>query len=83
MSSKTIFKLRRPCENCPFRKEGAIKLARGRLDGIVEHLIRDDHSTFQCHKTVHNTPTGGEWDDNAKKRGKRPRKHVCGRDDQS
>ncbi|WP_157657629.1 hypothetical protein [Burkholderia ubonensis] len=32
------FKLRRLCENCPFRKNGAIQLAPGRLEGIVEHL---------------------------------------------
>ncbi|WP_232490646.1 hypothetical protein [Burkholderia ubonensis] len=24
--------------------------------------MRDDHGTFQCHKTVHNPHTGGEWD---------------------
>jgi len=58
------FKLRRPCENCPFRKKGAIPLAPGRLEGIIELLVRDDHSTFQCHKTVYNAHTGGEWDDN-------------------
>ncbi|RQQ47595.1 hypothetical protein [Burkholderia stagnalis] len=57
------FKLRRPCENCPFRKNGAIQLAPGRLERIVEHLVSNDHSTFQCHKTVHNAHTGGEWDD--------------------
>ncbi|KVD52832.1 hypothetical protein WI87_26260 [Burkholderia ubonensis] len=57
------FKLRRPCENCPFRKNGAIQLAPGRLAGIIKHLVRDDHGTFQCHKTVHNQHTGGEWDD--------------------
>ncbi|POZ80231.1 hypothetical protein [Burkholderia contaminans] len=57
------FKLRRPCENCPFLKSGAIELAPGRVDGIVEQLVKDDHSTFQCHKTVHNNRTGGKWDD--------------------
>ncbi|WP_249362277.1 MULTISPECIES: hypothetical protein [unclassified Burkholderia] len=57
------FKLRRPCENCPFRKRDAIILAPGRLEGIIERLVRNDHSTFHCHKTVHNTRTGGVWDD--------------------
>ncbi|WP_232469878.1 hypothetical protein [Burkholderia ubonensis] len=56
------FKLRRPCENCPFLKVGAIELAPGRLDGIVDALLRDDRGTFHCHKTVHNERTGGEWD---------------------
>ena len=34
----------------------------GRLEGIVETLLNDDHSTFHCHKTVH-SKRGGEWDD--------------------
>ncbi|MDH0341983.1 hypothetical protein [Chromobacterium haemolyticum] len=57
------FKLRRPCENCPFLKVGAIDLAPGRLKGIIDGLVHDDHSTFQCHKTVHSNRTGGQWGD--------------------
>lgn len=60
---QNLFMLRRPCANCPFLKQGAIELAPGRLDGIVETLVSDDRSTFHCHKTVHNGRTGGEWDD--------------------
>ena len=56
------FKLRRPCENCPFLKQGAIDLEPGRLDGFIESMVQDDHSTFQCHKTVHG-PRGGKWDE--------------------
>jgi hypothetical protein len=59
---ETHFKLRKPCENCPFLKQGAIDLAPGRLDGIIEQLVTDDYSTFHCHKTVHG-PKGGDWDD--------------------
>src|SRR5258708_6854075 len=59
----TFFALRRPCANCPFRKEGAIDLEPGRLAGIVEGLVSGEHSTFHCHKTVYNGRTGGEWDD--------------------
>jgi hypothetical protein len=55
-------RLKRPCANCPFLKQGAIELAPGRLDGIIAGLIEDDHSTFQCHKTVHSARSG-EWDD--------------------
>jgi len=39
---ENLFKLRRPCANCPFLKQGAIELAPGRLDGIVETLVSDD-----------------------------------------
>jgi hypothetical protein len=63
MPYENIFKLRKPCSNCPFRKEGAIELAPGRLEGIIEGLIEDDWSTFQCHKTVHSEKTGGDWDE--------------------
>ncbi len=66
MSKNTIenhFKLRRPCDNCPFLKIGAIELHPGRLEKIIQTLCDDDRSTFHCHKTVHNARTGGEWDD--------------------
>lgn len=55
-------RLKKPCANCPFRLKGAIDLEPGRLDGIVDSLLKDDMSTFQCHKTTH-SKKGGEWDD--------------------
>jgi hypothetical protein len=58
----THLRLKKPCGNCPFRVKGAIELQPGRLDGIIESLLADDRSTFQCHKTVH-SDSGGEWDD--------------------
>lgn len=58
---EAYFKLKKPCANCPFRTVGAIELREGRLDGIIEGLIEDDHSSFHCHKTVHSERTGGEW----------------------
>lgn len=60
------FKLKRPCENCPFLKVGAIELLPGRLEGIIDDLVSDDHTSFQCHKTVHNKRTGGEYDEDGK-----------------
>lgn len=33
----------------------------GRLKDIIENLVNDDYSTFQCHKTVHNERTVGRW----------------------
>ncbi|WP_153785301.1 hypothetical protein [Pseudomonas sp. EMN2] len=59
---KHHLRLKRPCVNCPFLKKGAIELAPGRLEGIISALVEDDHSTFQCHKTVHSA-RGGEWDE--------------------
>ena len=56
------FRLKKTCANCPFRKESAIELKPGRLQGIIDNLITNDASTFPCHKTVHSSK-GGEWDD--------------------
>lgn len=47
------YRIRRPCSNCPFRKEGSVRLRPGRLSSIVDGLLQDDTSTFHCHKTVH------------------------------
>lgn len=45
--------VKRPCSNCPFRRDGAgVELSPGRLEGIVAGLLRDDHQTFVCHKTL-------------------------------
>lgn len=44
---------KRPCSNCPFRKDGAgIDLHSGRMEGIIAHLKADDRQTFVCHKTL-------------------------------
>ena len=56
------FKLKLPCGNCPFRREGAITLNPGRVEGIIDDLLKHDYHTFHCHKTVHH-PKGGEWTD--------------------
>lgn len=55
------FAMQKPCDNCPFRKEGAIDLAPGRLDGIKQDLLDSDWTTFQCHKTTHR----GEWNEDS------------------
>jgi hypothetical protein len=62
-SLANFFRMKKPCGNCPFLKEGAIDLAPGRLQGIVEHLHASDENSFWCHETVHNDRTGGEFDD--------------------
>lgn len=46
------YRVKKPCSNCPFRLEEAIELREGRLEGIINSLLRDDHSTFHCHKTL-------------------------------
>ncbi|MBR8426186.1 hypothetical protein [Burkholderia cenocepacia] len=57
------FRMKRPCKNCPFLKEGGIELAPGRMEDIVGHLYASDENTFDCHETVHSDKFGGTWDD--------------------
>ncbi|WP_175857920.1 hypothetical protein [Burkholderia anthina] len=62
-SLTSFFRMKKPCGNCPFLKDGAIALAPGRLQGIVEHLYASDENSFWCHETVHNDRIGGDFDD--------------------
>ena len=47
-----MYDLKKACSNCPFKKEGAISLNPGRVEGIVGHLKGDDSRVFFCHKTI-------------------------------
>jgi hypothetical protein len=62
--------MKRPCANCPFRREGAIELRPGRLEDIIAGLADDDGSNFYCHKTVHG-PHGGTFVDTDDEDGER------------
>lgn len=44
------FKLKRPCESCPFRSDIRGFLRRARAKEIAEALLHDQ--TFTCHKTL-------------------------------
>ena len=46
------YKLKRPCSNCPFRKEGGIPLLKGRIHEIASMMLDSQGGTFPCHKTV-------------------------------
>ncbi|MEM4992279.1 hypothetical protein WKH56_07025 [Priestia sp. SB1] len=45
-----MFKVKKPCNNCPFLKNSPMKLHKDRLPEIVDHL--DDNGFFPCHKTI-------------------------------
>jgi hypothetical protein len=47
-----MFDLPRPCENCPFRVVGGIRLHKGRAREIAEAQVENPGKTFPCHKTV-------------------------------
>lgn len=47
------FGCKKPCSNCPFRKDGnGIGLSEGRLSGTLEGISSGEHGTFHCHKTI-------------------------------
>lgn len=51
---KNQFAVKKPCANCPFRKDSkAIELQPGRREQIIEDLLSGKDSTFHCHKTVY------------------------------
>lgn len=52
--------LKKPCQNCPFLKVGAIPLRPGRVEGIIANHAIHDATTFPCHKTT-SGKQGGEW----------------------
>lgn len=67
---KHYYRLKKPCANCPFRDDSkAISLSPGRLDQIKSDLLADDHSSFDCHKTVYKA--------NSTARRKRSERAMC------
>lgn len=47
-----MFDLKAPCDNCPFRKDGGIRLTEGRVKEIAREFTDTQGGTFPCHKTV-------------------------------
>lgn len=41
-----------PCGDCPFRKEGGIKLTKDRIRAIGGMMLDSQGGTFPCHRTV-------------------------------
>jgi hypothetical protein len=46
------FEMTKPCADCPFLKEGGIRLRRKRIVEIAGGMLSSNGSTFACHKTV-------------------------------
>jgi hypothetical protein len=59
--------LEKPCDDCPFRKEGGIRLSERRIDDIVEA------ERFDCHKTVHDDG----WNDETGEYASRGDERMC------
>lgn len=53
MANRTLFRLKKPCANCPFRNDDqAIDLAPGRIEQIASEITAGDGTLFFCHKTL-------------------------------
>ena len=47
-----MFELTAPCENCPFLRQGGVRLLPGRVLRVAGDMLRDDGPPFFCHKTL-------------------------------
>lgn len=41
-----------PCSNCPFLRQGGIRLKKARVKQICRDILSDQGKTFACHKTT-------------------------------
>lgn len=53
MGTRELAHPQKPCKDCPFRREGGIRLRAGRIEEIVACVAPEDGqgASFQCHKT--------------------------------
>ena len=47
-----MFDVKRPCSDCPFRREGGVRLVAWRIREIVRGVTTNPGATFACHKTT-------------------------------
>lgn len=69
-----MFDIVKPCDDCPFRREGGIRLVPQRAQEIADMMLSDQGGTFMCHKTA--TSDIGD-DGEGVVRGERPQ-HCAG-----
>ena len=50
-----VFGMTTPCDNCPFLREGGVRLLPGRALRVAGDMLRDDGPPFFCHKTLRYT----------------------------
>jgi hypothetical protein len=54
------FDLLRPCSNCPFLKEGGVRLTEARVSEIAGGMLSTQGHTFACHKTTSPSENGSD-----------------------
>jgi hypothetical protein len=45
------YDMKKPCENCPFRRGTSMRLRRLRVREIVSNMLHSSGGDFPCHKT--------------------------------
>lgn len=60
MRTRNYFGLKKPCVDCPFRKDRDFPLTPARAQGLAENFRND--GTFSCHKTVDYSNESGQGD---------------------
>lgn len=46
------FDLTKPCSNCPFLRDGGVRLTKARVKQIASAMLSSQGATFACHKTT-------------------------------
>lgn len=54
------FDLLKPCSNCPFLREGGVRLTEARVEEIAGGMLSTQGHTFACHKTTVSAEDGSE-----------------------
>lgn len=54
------YDMHEPCSNCPFRREGGIKLRSERIEEISQTMLNSQGGDFPCHKTTVSTDNEGD-----------------------
>lgn len=47
-----LYDLKKPCSNCPFLREGGVRLSEPRVREIAGAMLEWHGATFPCHKTT-------------------------------
>ena len=54
--------MKRPCVNCPFLREGGIRLTEERARELAENAVSRDGVRFYCHKSYYGALERGEME---------------------
>src|SRR5476649_2648599 len=56
-----MFKLKTPCADCPFRKEGGVRHGGLPAFAYASYFVQGDGATFPCHRSVPARTERGSW----------------------